>query len=345
MEAMAWRDVEPGRRTHYRVPLGTLVNGLPLFTTFHVVKGVEEGPVLGLVSNSRGIGHLSVEQVRTVVASLDPRSMRGSLIACPVANPMAFEHRTLTTPVDEINMNRVFPGTPPQELGGRYAGGLTELMAHHVARQVIDPCDVLIDLHLLSDHLALETIDLPAQAEGSSRERIRQLACLFGTTLHEWELQEGSAVTYALSRGKLGFGVEIGSGGWGEVRSARWVSQVARGVRGVMQVLGMLPGEPEWPEATTVITSRVGIRPRHGGYHVPEVGVDDLGHTVEAGRVLGRIYDTQTFELLEELNSPYRGILYVIRAYGPTQPGDWAYVVGEERTAWRYVPKRSARSR
>jgi hypothetical protein len=340
MDLKTWRDIAPGTREFYQVPLGTLVSGLPLFLTFHVVRGAHDGPVLGLISNSRGIGHLSVEQVRAVVSAADPLVMRGALIACPVANPPAFEHGTLTTPVDELNVNRVIPGTPPEELTGRYAGGLTELMAHHVTRHVIEPADVVIDLHLLSDRLALETIDLPAQAQGEARERIRQMACLFGTTLHEWELQEGSAVTYALSRGKLGFGVEIGSGGWGSTHSARWVAQVARGVKGVMQCLGILPGEPDWPDAVTMITTRAGIRPRHGGYHVPEVGIDTLGRVVDEGQLLGRTYDTQTFELLEELRSPCRGILYVVRAYGPTHPGDWAYVVGEERGSWRYAPRR-----
>jgi predicted deacylase len=339
MDLKAWQDVEPGTRAYYRVPLGTLVNGLPLFLTFHVVRGARDGPILGLISNSRGIGHLSVEQARAVVESTDPRVLRGTLIVCPVANPVAFERGTLTTPVDELNMNRVFPGTPPEELGGRYAGGLTELMAHHVSRHVIEPCDVLIDLHLLSDRLALETIDLPAQSVGEGRERIRRMACLFGTTLHEWELQSGSAVVDALSRGKLGFGVEIGSGGWGRAHSARWVAQVALGVDGVMRYLGMLSGEPTWPETVTIITARAGIRPRHGGYHVPEVSAEDLGRTVEAGQVLGRVYDAQTFSLLEELRSPCRGILYVVRAYGPTQPGDWAYVVGEERGACQYAPR------
>ncbi len=70
------------------------------------------------------------------------------------------------------------------------------------------------------------------------------------------------------------------------------------------------------------------------------MSVEDLGRFVKAGQVLGRIYDTQTFALLEELLSPCPGILYVVRAYGPTQPGDWAYVVGEERGAWRYSLRR-----
>jgi predicted deacylase len=70
------------------------------------------------------------------------------------------------------------------------------------------------------------------------------------------------------------------------------------------------------------------------------VSVEDLGRFVKAGQLLGRVYDVQTFAQLEELRSPCSGILYVVRAYGPTQPGDWAYVVGEERGAWRYSPSR-----
>lgn len=72
----------------------------------------------------------------------------------------------------------------------------------------------------------------------------------------------------------------------------------------------------------------------------PRGSVEHLGRSVKAGQVLGRIYDMQTFALLEDLLSPCSGILYVVRAYGPTRPGDSAYVVGEERGAWRYSPSR-----
>ncbi|HXX38533.1 MAG TPA: succinylglutamate desuccinylase/aspartoacylase family protein [bacterium] len=338
MRVASASDIRPGTRGFFQIPVCTMSSGILMHQTFHVIRGAREGPTLGLISNSRGIGHLSIEQVRAVLAAVDPAELSGTVIACPVANPAAFEHRRLTTPVDELNMNRLFPGTSAERLGGRYAGGLTELMAHHVTRHVIEPADIVIDLHLLSDRLGLETIDLPTQAGEGARARIRQLASLFGTTLHEWEVEEGSAAVYAIARGKLGFGVEIGGGAFGPGPAAKWVAQVVAGVHGVMQAVGMLAGDPGWPAAVTMVTTRVGVRPRNGGYHVPEVGVEHLGATVETGRLLGRVYDVQTFELVEELRSPCDGLLYVIRALGPTEPGDWGYVIGERQGLWTYTP-------
>jgi predicted deacylase len=331
-------DVPAGTKAFFQVPVGTTVSGALMQQTFHVVRGRRDGPTLGVISNSRGLGHLTIEQVRTTLAETDPERLSGTLILCPVANPAAFEQSRLTTPVDELNMNRVFPGTAPERLGARYAGGLTELMAHHVTRHLIDSSDVVIDLHLLSERLALETIDLPAQAHGDARERIRRMAALFGTALHEWEVEDGSAALYAIAEGKLAFGVEIGGGVFDAPRAAKWIAQVAGGVRGVMQVLGMLEGNPVWPEAVTVVTTRVGIRPRYGGYHVPDVTTDDLGAMVQAGQLLGRVYDGQTMEIVEELRTPCDGLLYVVRGYGPVQAGDWAYVVGEKDGLWQYKP-------
>jgi hypothetical protein len=73
-----------------------------------------------------------------------------------------------------------------------------------------------------------------------------------------------------------------------------------------------------------------------GGYHVPVYGPEDYGSIVEEGAVLGRTYHMQTFELLEELRSPYDGILYLGRGYGPVHPGDWGYVIADLAKARKY---------
>lgn len=170
-------------------------------------------------------------------------------------------------------------------------------------------------------------------------ERLRRLASLFETaSIHGWELFSGSGVGYAVGLGKLALGIEIGGGGFGNAQSTKWVQQAARGLRSAMQHLEMLPGEPRWPESVVVVTSRAGIRPKHGGYHVPEIDVDALGTAVEAGQVLGRTCDTQSLALLEELRSPHRGLLYMVRPYGPTHPGDWGYIVSDERGQRVYRP-------
>jgi hypothetical protein len=321
----------------------TLVSGLEVLLTFHVVRGARPGPTLGLLSTSHGAEFLSIEQIRVLLASLDPDTLSGTVIACPVANPIALEQSRITTPTDEINMNRVYPGASGEGLLTKYAGGTTELMAHIVTTHLIEPCDVLFDFHLGPWGHAIETIDVPTQADADRLERLRQMASLFGTTsIHEWELFPGSGVGYAVAHGKLALGVEVGGGGFGNAQSVKWINQATVGIRSVMQHLGMLAGSPTWPAAVTVVTTRAGIRPRHGGYHVPELGVEHLGSTVDRGQLLGRTYDTQTMALLEELRSPHRGLLYMVRAYGPIHPGDWGYVVGDERGQRLYHPRPNA---
>jgi predicted deacylase len=336
-------DVQPGTRRTIRVPVCTLVSGLEVFLTFHIVRGRRPGPTLGLLSTSHGAEFLSIEQIRVLLSSLDPATLSGTVIACPVANPIALEQARITTPVDEINMNRIYPGAAGEGLLTKYAGGTTELMAHIVTSHLIEPCDVLFDFHLGPWGHAIETIDVPTQADPARLERLRLMASLFGTgSIHEWELFSGSGVGYAIARGKLALGIEIGGGGFGNAQSAKWIDQAVRGIRSAMQYLGMLDGSPAWPASVTVVTNRAGVRPRHGGYHVPELAVEHLGATVEAGQLLGRTYDTQTMELLEELHSPYRGSVYMVRAYGLVHPGDWGYVVGDERGQRIYHPRPTA---
>lgn len=331
-------DVPPGTRTLLRIPVCTLLSGMQVSLTFHIVRGTSPGPVLALLSTSHGPEFLSIEQIRAVMANLDPLALRGTVIACPVANPIALEQLRTTTPTDEINMNRVYPGADVNGLATKYAGGVTEYMAHLVTRYLIDPCDVLFDFHLGPYGHAIETIDVPIQADSIRLERLRRIGSLFGVALHEWELFPGSAVGYAIRTGKLAVGVEIGGGGFGNAQSGRWIEQAARGIQSAMRFLGMLDGTPLWPEAVTIVTTRAGLRPRHGGYHVPEVGIEHLGRTIEEGLVLGRTYDAQTFALLEEIRSPHRGLLYMVRAYGPVHPGDWGYLVGDERGQREYHP-------
>jgi predicted deacylase len=333
-------EIRPGSRGFYRVPVTVTVSGVPVSLAFHVVRGAASGPTLGLISTSHGGEFLSIEQVRAAVTGTDPGALCGTVIACAVANPLAFEQGRMTTPVEDQNMNRIYPGTAPSELGAKYAGGVTEWMTHLVTRHVIEPSDVVLDFHLGPHDQAVETIDVPRQAQGEARDRLRAMGSLFGTTLHEWDLFPGSAVGYAVSKGKLALGVEIGGGGFGGAQSEKWVGQAAAGVRGVLQTLGMLPGEPHYPAAATLIGARTGVRPRYGGYHVPAVRADHMGTWVEEGQLLGRTYDTQTFELLEELRSPHRGVLYMVRGYAPVHPGDWAYVVGRADGISTWAPPR-----
>ena len=48
---------------------------------------------------------------------------------------------------------------------------------------------------------------------------------------------------------------------------------------------------------------------------------------VQKGELLGRVWSPYSFEVIEELRSPVRGLLDMVSREYPTRPGDWAYLV------------------
>ena len=64
--------------------------------------------------------------VRELLETLDPAEMRGEVWILGVANPLAMEAVTRNTPLDMLDMNRLFPGSPD--------GWLSEQQAHAISR-------------------------------------------------------------------------------------------------------------------------------------------------------------------------------------------------------------------
>jgi predicted deacylase len=94
-----------------------------------------------------------------------------------------------------------------------------------------------------------------------------------------------------------------------------------------MKHLGILDGEPEVPEKYLVFKKRWRVNPSKGGYLFPNIEPERLLTEIEEGELLGTVVSPYTFEEVERLESPGRGILfYTARTY-PVRPGDWAFGV------------------
>lgn len=104
--------IEPGTRKQVSFKVGLLPQGNELTVTVNVVNGSKDERVLGLLSTTHGTEFLSIEQIRQIVLGVDPKQLSGTIIAVPMANPLAFQYGTTNTPGDELNMNRNFPGKP-----------------------------------------------------------------------------------------------------------------------------------------------------------------------------------------------------------------------------------------
>jgi uncharacterized protein len=120
-----------------RVPAGS---DAALDIPVAVFHGATPGPVLALVAGSHGTEYASIIAMEKLIATLDARTIRGSVIVVPLINIPSFEQRVAhLNPVDGKNMNRMYPGNP--------AGTQTDRASHAITTQVIAQADHVIDFH------------------------------------------------------------------------------------------------------------------------------------------------------------------------------------------------------
>src|SRR5579863_5495070 len=105
-----------------------------------VVRGAKPGPVLAIVSGSHGTEYASIIAVERLISELDPAQISGTVILIPLVNILSFEQKVPhVNPLDNKSMNRFYPG--------KMDGTQTDRVSFLITKQVVEPCDFLIDLH------------------------------------------------------------------------------------------------------------------------------------------------------------------------------------------------------
>jgi len=93
-----------------------------------------DGPTALLVSGTHGDEYEGQVALCNLVKSLDPASIHGRVIILPAANfPAALAGRR-TSPIDEGNLNRLFPGNPD--------GSVTQQIAYHIEHELVPMADL-----------------------------------------------------------------------------------------------------------------------------------------------------------------------------------------------------------
>ncbi len=326
-----------GRQIH-RIPVTTDLSGAEIALVFHEVMGSRDGPTLAILAGLHGSEWLTVEILRRFLGRLDPQALAGRVLALPVGNPVAFNHLTRNTPLDESDapdLNRIFPGRRTT---------ITELLAQAITRHVLRACQYLIDTHLGIWGSTWFSVGWPKDLP--SADIIRKagmMAQSFGCPLiYHQRLSEypgsRSAAGYAgMNLGVVPIHVEIGGTGFAPEIEEGWIESNIAGLVSVMQAIGMLEGDPIRLNRYLHYKHFVRIEPSIGGYLYPAVGVDALGQETPAGTVAGRIVSPYTLEELEVLRTPVRGVWrQVARAY-PVRPGSWGFAVAnleEDGVGW-----------
>ncbi|TIQ75234.1 MAG: peptidase M14, partial [Mesorhizobium sp.] len=121
---------------HLVVPKGADCEALSL-PVFSLNKG--EGPQLLITGGCHGDELEGPIVARRLFEWLPEAQTCGRIIVVPVLNPPAVLACTRNTPIDGLNLNRVFPG--------RSDGSVTERIADAVSRTLLPLADTVFDLH------------------------------------------------------------------------------------------------------------------------------------------------------------------------------------------------------
>jgi len=131
--------VKTGSLTRQTLEIGRRPDGSALELPVFVASGARPGPVLWVQGCLHGDEYAGARAIHHFVAGLDPAQLNGAVIAVPVVNLPAWEQKNRVSPVDHLDLNRVFPGSP--------AGTWTRLLAHRLLEAILKNADYVLDLH------------------------------------------------------------------------------------------------------------------------------------------------------------------------------------------------------
>lgn len=326
-------DAPAGQITYGDVHVTSMAAGHEIRIPLHVINGAEDGPCVGVVAVQHGHEFSVLNIQRRLLQTLDPATLRGTVICVPIINPVAFEWASRGAWSDGLwgphgDIGRQWPGDPN--------GWLVERIAHTFATKVLPHMDVLFDFHGDAPHTRFTDHYIGySEDEGDLGARTEAIAHVFGMQIVIRKPKGGTHTLtgYAMSQGIPAFGLELGDfygldverdeNGVGQRKPLTQVG--VRGVTNVLKHLDMLDGEPELPEHQVEVSNFVGIAPSYGGLMIPEVTREDIGRVFPKGHVVGRVLSPYTFEELDVMRVPIeQGLLVAVRDAQPfthTQPG------------------------
>lgn len=326
---IAGTQMPPGRTTMVRVPVLTDLDGSEIALHVHVIAGARPGPTLAVVTVLHGGEWQAVDISLALLDRIDPAELAGNLIVVPIANPIAFATgtRNIVDESDSPDLNRSF--------GGEQAW-LADQLGRAIVDHALSHADAVLDFHcgLWGGTMGSVTCGRD-YADQKVSQRSYELARAFGRP----QIRRGDLATrFPGPKSMVGYsgqvlGIpgaisEIGGTGFAPEIEAQWLEDNVAGVRGVMQELGMLAGAPAVADEILVFDAVRRINPTVGGIVEPVFPPEGMMRDVaEKGELLGRVWSPYTFEMLEELRAPVRGLVDMVPRPYPVRPGDWAYLM------------------
>ena len=303
-DASAWGAI--------RIPIVTIRNG--------------SGPTLLLIGGNHGDEYEGPIALLKLARALEPAAIRGRLILLPALNLPAVLAGTRVSPIDQVNMNRAFPGAP--------RGTPTLMIADYVDRVLLPKADAVIDLHAGGRTLDFVPFaGMHVLSDAALMARAKEALIAFGApiSLIIEELDTSGMLDTAVEdKGKLFLFTELGGGG---TASAASVAIAELGIRNLLHHFGLVEGRVA-PAGTRLMHSpdaNCYVISDDRGIFEPLI---DLGAEVSAGQPLAQIHDIEKPMRAAVVYRAARDGLFIGRhAPGLVRPGDCLAVLAADYPA------------
>lgn len=247
------------------------------------------GPTVLLTAGNHGDEYEGQLALMKLCRELRPESVRGRIIILPAANFPAVIGGLRTSPIDDLNLNRSFPGDPD--------GRPTSAIAHYLQSELLSISDFAVDLHSGGSSLmylpsALATPVKDTRLAATQLEMLRAFAAPLAFYAAPGG-EDRTMLAAAEAAGVAAIGTELGGSGTTSVNS---VAIAERGVRRVLKHVGSLPDidvgvDPPPTRLMEVCGSNYYVYSPEYGLWEP---LADLGDDVEAGQAAAAVYCPRT---------------------------------------------------
>ncbi len=140
---IAQEKIAPGQLRRFELPLSRLATQTLVSLPITVVNGIEPGPTLWLSAAIHGDELNGVEIIAQILSRIDPKKLRGTIIAVSIVNVFGFIEQSRYLP-DRRDLNRSFPGSKN--------GSLASRLANLFMREIVERSTYGIDLHTAAAH-------------------------------------------------------------------------------------------------------------------------------------------------------------------------------------------------
>lgn len=244
------------------------------------------GPTILLCAGNHGDEYEGQIALRRLAREIEASAVSGRIIILPALNYPAVAAGRRVSPIDEGNLNRVFPG--------QRNGSPTAMLAHYLVSEVLPRCDVIIDLHsggrsLNYVHCGLGHYDKSPQTDAA----IRSLLEVFGAP---WSVFTkggggGGSTTLYATAADMGIPAITTELGGGAVLDPKGLHHAESGTRRVLAHYGVWRGAAVPAHAQTrfarTLPSTKSIYSHRSGLFEPLVEVGDV---VSAGQLGGLLH-------------------------------------------------------